>query len=110
MVIFGTDLLVTSPRFISGPALRRMALEPGAKFGVGFQFLGRLGAGDAEVGSAHDDAGHAVVDQGAVDAVDHVTRMPVGSSAPQLEPAVSAKVIGTGAAVPGTPSMRAPPT
>ena len=35
---------------------------------------------------------------------------PVGSSAPQVEPAVSVKVSGIGAAVPGTPSMRAVPS
>jgi hypothetical protein len=34
---------------------------------------------------------------------------PVGSNAPQLEPAVSAKVIGIAAAAPGTPSIRADP-
>ncbi len=37
------------------------------------------------------------------------TARPVGSSAPQLEPAVSRNSIGIGAAVPGTPSMRASP-
>jgi hypothetical protein len=34
---------------------------------------------------------------------------PVGSSAPHVEPAVSEKLSGIGAAVPGTPSMRAVP-
>ena len=36
--------------------------------------------------------------------------MPVGSSAPQLEPATSRNSSGIGAAVPGTPSMRASPS
>ena len=36
-------------------------------------------------------------------------RFPVGSSEPQTEPAVSRKLMLIGAAVPGTPSMRASP-
>jgi hypothetical protein len=35
---------------------------------------------------------------------------PVGRSAPQLEPAVSRNSIGMGAALPGTPSIRAVPS
>ena len=35
---------------------------------------------------------------------------PVGSSAPHVDPAVSEKLRGIGAAVPGTPSMRAVPS
>ena len=38
------------------------------------------------------------------------TARPVGSSAPQVEPAVSAKLSGIGAAVPGTPSIAASPS
>ncbi len=34
---------------------------------------------------------------------------PVGSSAPQLEPAMSENCSSTGAAVPGTPLMRVSP-
>jgi hypothetical protein len=37
------------------------------------------------------------------------TARPVGSSAPQTEPAASRKSIAIGAAVPGTPSIRAVP-
>jgi hypothetical protein len=37
------------------------------------------------------------------------TTFPVGSRAPQVEPATSAKVIGIGAAEPGTPSIRQSP-
>jgi hypothetical protein len=37
------------------------------------------------------------------------TTFPVGSRAPQELPAVSLKVTGMAAAVPGTPSMRASP-
>ena len=37
------------------------------------------------------------------------TTLPVGSSAPQTEPAASRKSMAIGAAVPGTPSMRASP-
>ena len=38
------------------------------------------------------------------------TARPVGSSAPHMEPAASEKVSAIGAAVPGTPSMRASPS
>ena len=38
------------------------------------------------------------------------TARPVGSSAPQVEPAVSEKLSGMGAAVPGTPSIAASPS
>ncbi len=38
------------------------------------------------------------------------TARPVGSSAPHMEPAASVKESAIGAAVPGTPSMRASPS
>ena len=38
------------------------------------------------------------------------TILPVGNREPHTEPAVSRKLILIGAAVPGTPSMRVPPS
>ena len=59
---------------------------------------------------AHDDHRHAVVDAGdARRRRSTSTARPVGRSAPHVEPAVSEKLSGIGAAVPGTPSMRASP-
>ena len=56
-----------------------------------------LVARDAEVGGAHHHAGHAVVDQRARRRPrSRRRRCPVGSSAPQVDPAVSSNAIGTG--------------
>ena len=77
MVIFGTVLATTLPRFISGPQARRRRSSRIFSAGVGVQRLAALGAGDPGVCRAQHDAGHAVVDQRDLEPVDPVAR-PAG--------------------------------
>ena len=70
-------LLLTSPRFIIGPTLRRIASIRAFSSMSASSCVARLVAGAADVAGAHDDDRHAVVDAGDLDAVDDVHR-PAG--------------------------------
>ena len=110
-IIFGTDFSVDVAEVHQRPGLEPDRLDPApCSVVVGVERLAILIAGRADIGGREHDAGHAVVDQGAATPSISSTALPVGSSAPQLEPAVSRNSSGTGAAVPGTPSIRASPS
>ena len=100
MVIFGTEALGDIAEVHHRPGLQADRLEPRLQRRVRLQLLAALVAGDADVGGAHDHAGHAVVDQRHSTPSITSTSLPVGSSAPQVEPAVSRNSIGTAAACP----------
>ena len=104
MLILGTVLLVTSPRFISGPTARRMRFDPLPQLGVGLELGRGLVAGDAEVGRREADHGHPVVDAGDLDALDDVDRRcPWAAARRRLEPATSSKLIMIGRVRSGNP-------
>ena len=87
------------------------ALDPRLQLGVGVQLGDALVAGAADVGGAKHHQRHAVVDAG--DRRRRRSRRARCRSAAgpaQTEPAVSRKLIVIGAALPGTPSMRASPS
>ena len=109
-LIFGTVLLVTSPRFISGPAASRIAStrrvtsrSPSISAGASCPVRPRSAA-------AMQTTGMPLSMQ--VTRIPSTTSMtfPVGSSAPHEDPATSTNSMGTGAWLPGTPSMRAAPS
>ena len=77
----------------SSAGLQPDGFQPRLQLRVGFERLARLTARDAEIAGAHHHHRHAVIDQRRLDAVDNVYRPPGGRRAPQLEPAISLKVI-----------------
>ena len=108
-VIFGTDFSVTSPRFIIGPTCSRMASSR-ALSAVSASSASRLSC------PLRPKSAASMITQGmplsirvqSTPSMQSVT-LPVGSSAPQLDPAVSLNSSGIAAAVPGTPSMAVSP-
>ena len=109
-VIFGTDLSRTSPRFMSGPARRRMdsSRSFSAPFASRSSRLSQpvIPRSEARIATTGIPLSMQVTSTPSIAS----TGFPVGSNVPQVEPAASGKFCSTGAAVPGTPSIRALPS
>ncbi len=109
--IFGTVFFVTSPRFISRPAASRTrstrafsSASASSSSGASWPVLPKS---DARITTTGMPLSISVASTPSTTS----RALPVGSSAPPvLEPAMSRKSITIGAAVPGTPSMRASPS
>ena len=108
IVILGTDLSATSPRFIIGPALSRIVSRlsrnsalASSTCGVSSPVMPRADAASTTQGMplSINVRNPSIISTG----------LPVGNNAAGGT-AVSAKLMGTGAAVPCTPSMRASPS
>src|SRR6187399_221731 len=108
--ILGTVLRVTSPRFMRGPIFSRRSST--------FATSAALAASCAGVSAPVTPSADARRMMTGMPLSMQVTsipstvsiRLPVGSSAPQLDPATSRNSSAIGAAAPGTPSMRVLPS
>ena len=109
-LIFGTVLPATSPRFISGPAASLIASIRRVTSSLTSRSAGDSWPDSPRSAAARHTTGMPLSIQ--VTRVPSTTSrtFPVGSNVPQEDPATSANSMGTGAWVPGTPSMRAVPS
>ena len=109
-VIFGTDLSRTSPRFMSGPAWSRIdssrSLRPAFASRSSRLSQPSTPRSEARITTTGIPLSMHVISTPSITS----TALPVGSRAPQVEPAACGKFWSTGAAVPGTPSIRAFPS
>ncbi len=107
--ILGTVRSVTSPRFIIGPTLRRNASSLDLSSSFASSSSGDSSPSIAKSLARNTTTGIPLSMQVTSTPSIVSTVFPVGSNAPQAEPATSRKSQTIGAALPGTPSISVSP-
>ena len=104
--ILGTVAVVTSPRFIIGPAARRTRSTSSHTSRLALDSRGLFVAGETDLFGLQAYDGHAVVDARHANPFDARRRRgPWAGAHRTIEPATSRNSMGMGAWAPGTPSM-----